>query len=715
MRSLRVSSLAALATLAGPVLVGACFSDPPPSSSVPVIECKVGATLEPAADVVLHVDDDPTLATLRADLAADLAILWGTPVTIATGAPDGSHAHAIWLSTSDAAKAKLAPGPGYAMKREGADVVVTAADPKNLEYAGYALLEELGVRFFHPKSTFLPSFGGPRLPAALDVKRAAWVKSRGIQVHTLHPLEWFPPFMVPSAENLADAKLFVDWLVHTGQNHVQWAMLSSIDFDAYRPHAQAIVDYAHARGVTVGINVQLVGAGSLQNNYVLVKDATGWQAQLEANLDRLLTIGFDSVDLSLGEFFGTDPQSIIDWLTHATQYVAAKKPDVHVNVHNHVGNYENLYVDYQGKKVFYYHLPQYADPNLGQTVHTIAFFDLYRDWGTYAHPNFFFQRDYLMAQLPTRRVRYYPESAYWIGADIDVPLFLPEYVHARWNDVHGLAEDVAKAGLPPLEGHLMFSSGHEWGTWMTDYLTAKMLWEPEQPLSHFFSHVGGAFGSCAGDVSDVLAQLTALQDHWLFDRRLAAYVQGENGTLDVGYSIGIESHPKRIAFEDVLAMDAPARAKFTEDVVTGLEAMTEELRPLERAMESRCAVVDPALGPWCRELRDGVVVDRLRSEHAAALYRAILAHAAKGDPEPSFQTAVAARTKAVTVIARREKEYRFTDGRATNAYPNPTVYAFGYLRPAHDACYWVRQEKQARLLIDEGIPAPIASLPSCQE
>jgi hypothetical protein len=105
----------------------------------------------------------------------------------------------------------------------------------------------------------------------------------------------------------------------------------------------------------------------------------------------------------------------------------------------------------------------------------------------------------------------------------------------------------------------------------------------------------------------------------------------------------------------------------------------------------------------------------LRAVHAAGLYRAIVTRAAKRDPEPYFQLAVTARTKAVAVIARREREYRFTDGRATDAYPNPTVYAFGYLRPAHDACYWARQEKQARLLLDEGIPAPIASLPSCQE
>lgn len=721
-RSVFVLSLAPLSLASLALLAVSCSADPDPAPTpIPVVECKLGDGLEPVDDVAVYVDDDAAYAQLRADLATDLGAMWGKPVTIASGAPDGKHAHSIWLSTSTAAQAQVPPpasAAGYAMKRIGGDVFVTATDPQNLVFGGYALLEELGARFFHAKQTFLPPLGGARLPPTLDVTRSPWVKSRGIQVHTLHPLEWMAPFLSPSSENLADAKLFVDWLVHTGQNHLQWVLVSTVDYDTFRPHAQAIVDYAHARGVTVGINLQLSGSGSLQNNFILVSDANGWQAQMESQLDRLLQVSFDSIDLSLGEFFGTEPQMVIDWLSHATAYVRTKAPKVEVNVHNHVGNYANLFVPYAGKTVYYYHLPQYADPDLGQTVHTVAFFDLYRDWGTYAHPDFHFQRDYVFEQLaatPPRRVSYYPESAYWIGADVDVPLFLPEYVHARWLDISSLARDVRAKGLPPLERHLMFSSGHEWGYWMTDYLAAKMLWEPEQPLDHFFAHVGAAFGSCNAEVTRVLSELTKLQDQYLFDRRLAAYVQGENATLDIGYAIGIESHPKRIAFETVLAMNEGDRAAFATDVVGGLEAMAKAIAPLERAMESRCIEAAPAIAPWCRELRDGVAVDRARAEHSAALYRAILARAAKRDPEPDFAAAKAASATAQTIVTRREKDYRFDAERSWGVYANPTIYDFGYLRPAHAVCYWVRQEKQVRLLLDEGIAAPTASLPSCQE
>src|SRR5262249_45248982 len=133
---------------------------------------------------------------------------------------------------------------------------------------GYALLDALGIRFFHPKQELVPTLPGPRFPAALDVTRAPWVKVRGLQFHTLHPIEYFDVFNQPGDANLADAQRVIDWLVKTGQNHLQWVLLSTVDFDAWAPHAQAILDYAHARNVTVAAVVQTWGGSSLQNNYV---------------------------------------------------------------------------------------------------------------------------------------------------------------------------------------------------------------------------------------------------------------------------------------------------------------------------------------------------------------------------------------------------------------------------------------------------------------
>ncbi len=708
------------------VLVALLSCDTSGTEVDPVIACDSAALVArgdafAASDVALHVErgGDPLLDPVAADVSSYLGKMWSGAFAASDSAPDFSKRLTIWISaTSEARAAAGFTAPtGYAIVRQdppsGARVIVTANDSANLAFGAYALLEELGARFFHPKDELVPVLSSPRVPPGLNVQRATTFATRGIQLHTLHPIEYMHTFQEPSDEHLADAKRFVDWLVKTGQNYFQWAELATVDFASWIPYAQSIVTYAHSRGVRVGAMVQVWGGASLQNNYVLVTNANAWQSQMDAALDKIMVVGWDAVALALGEFISADPQTVIDWLNHAVDHVTTVSPSTRVDVQNHVGNYPNLYVQYQGQTVYYYHLPQFADPRLGQMVHTLSLFDVYRDWATYKHADFHLQHDYMLAEVPTRRVGYFPESAYWISADIDVPLFLPEFLQARWNDVHGLTEEIAQKGLPPLETHLMFSSGHEWNYWLTDYLTAKMLWEPEKPLSYFISHYADAFGSCGSDIGSAVSSFTDLQTHYLFDERLLPYVQGENATVDEGYLLGYETHPKRVAFEAVLAMSAGDRSTFATSVVSELEAFAAASISIESAIAARCRGMDAGAAPFCAELWDGVEVTRLRASQSAALYRSILDRAAGGDGKADLSRAQSFTSLAGKVVARREPHYRFPLHDLVDAYPNVTAYAFGYLRTAHTLCYWTRQEMQVETLLETGSPAGVSALPGC--
>jgi hypothetical protein len=675
-----------------------------------------------ASDVALNVEKagDPLLDRVSTDMASYLGKLWSGSFTAVDAAPDFSKKLTIWITTS--AEARIEAGftqqGGYGIVRQdppgGTRILVVANDAKNLAFGAYALLEELGVRFFHPMEEVVPTLPRPYVPHTLHVMRQPAFRERGLQLHTLHPIEYFHVFNEPSDEHLAEAKRFVDWLVETGQNYFQWAELSTVDFASWRPYAQSIVDYAHSRGVRVGALAQIWGGASLQNNYVLVKTETDWQQQMDTELDQLMTVGWDTVELALGEFISADPQEVIDWMNHATDHILSAHPSVEVNAQIHVGNYSNLYVQYQGQTVYYYHLPEFADARLGQTVHTLSLFDLYRDWGTYKEPDFHFQHDYIMQELPTRRVSYFPESAYWISADDDVPLFLPEYLQARWNDVHGLVADAKNAGLPPVDGHLLFSSGHEWNYWLTDYLTAKMEWEPDQPLSYFVDHYARVYGSCASDIGSAVDSLVELQNHYLFDERLLAYVQGENATVDEGYVLGYETHPKRVPFEDVLAMSADDRRTFDENVVSEVEAYAAAVKPLEDTVAARCRGMTAfSAVSFCDELWDGFEADRLRASQSAALYRAMFDLASGGDGKADLARAKQYTALAAKVVARREPHYRFPLHDLVDAYPNATSFPFGYLRTVHTLCYWKRQEMQVEALMQDGTPASVSTLPGC--
>ncbi len=704
----------------------ACTSSPPPSPPA-VVACDStvpasGSESFPATDVGVYVESsDPILAPVRADVVSYLGQMWGAAPSASGAAPDGSGRLSIWISSSPAAAAALGTtiGEGYALRRIDAGgkttLLVYANDAGDVAAGAYALLEELGCRFFHPKQELVPHLVAAFVPTSLQEWRRPAASRRGLQPHTLHPIEYFATFMEPSEANLVDAKAFIDWLVKTGQNYVQWPLLSTVNWSTWKPYVTSLLAYAHGRGVRVGASIEIWGGSALQNNYVLVNDANNWQPEMEAGLDKLLEIPWDVVDLTMGEFVSTGPQAIIDWLNHATTYVLSRSPATQVNVENHVGNYPQLWVKYEGQAVFYYHLPQFCDARLGQSVHTLSLFDLYRDWATYAHPNFWLQHDYLLQEIPTRRVSYFPESAYWISADIDVPLFLPEHLYARWIDIHNLSAELADRGLPGLEGHLEFMSGHEWGYWLTDYLVAKMLWEPSKPFEYFLTRYTSAFGSCGSDVQTALEQYVALQTKYLFDQRLLAYVQGENGTVDLGYLAGLETHPKRIEFEELLPMTEAQRTSFESTVLAGLDAFAAQSGAIEGTIAARCRGADGAIAPWCDELRDGVSIGRLRAQHAALLYRAILSYARGdgGSAASQLSQAGAITQQAAQVVAGREGQYRFDVQRETGQYSNPTVYDFGYLRQAHTQCYWQRREDQVAFIMQNGTPESLSTLRTC--
>jgi hypothetical protein len=163
-------------------------------------------------------------------------------------------------------------------------------------------------------------------------------------------------------------------------------------------------------------------------------------------------------------------------------------------------------------------------------------------------------------------------------------------------------------------------------------------------------------------------------------------------------------------------MTGAERDAFEQSVLVPLEGMATELAPLVASAKSLCGSSTAREKPWCAELEDGLEVLLRRSEHAAALYRAVLG-TVRGDGSGMTQLdrATMARTQAAEVIARREAAYRGPLDRFVGAYENPTVYKFGVMRQAHTQCFWTRQEQQARAVITvHEAPSPL-DLPGCLE
>ncbi len=122
-------------------------------------------------------------------------------------------------------------------------------------------------------------------------------------------------------------------------------------------------------------------------------------------------------------------------------------------------------------------LTHYCSHNVGALAHTVQLYSLDDPAPTYNGESFKHIEDYIFWQAEKRDVMFFGESAYWIGYDVDVPLFLPLYANRRLHDYRYLAAKEAEARVT-LEGMTLFDSGWEWGYWLNDVVAARGMWDP---------------------------------------------------------------------------------------------------------------------------------------------------------------------------------------------------------------------------------------------
>ncbi|MFZ5479428.1 MAG: hypothetical protein ACOZNI_21870, partial [Myxococcota bacterium] len=504
---------------------------------------------------------------------------------------------------------------------------------------------------------------GAGLAGAPDVPR------RGIHLHTLHPIEGYYDFWEGDPARAAQV---IDWVVKNRGDHLQWVALEdALEADAdWKAQQAAIVAAAHARGLTTGLGIQLYGASNLQLAFDLVDDPGSPEeerASMEPRLDTV-DVGFDLWNLSFGEFSGTDPESFITSANTAYDALSARGGEVAATIH--VGNYEDLRVEWEGEEMLYYFLVQFADPGITPWVHSVMFYDLYEDAGqAYHHDEFDEHRAFLEERVASGEPHgYFPETAYWVAFDNSVPQYDPLYVRSRWVDLDGLRE------VGTLQQHVLFSSGWEWGYWQNDVGALRMSYDRDLGWEDAFR---GMFAD--DDVADAVIALTEVQHRWLLEGRLAAYVAGRDDFIDLGDALDIHSQPDRLEFDEVTADD---------------QALVDDLAAL--AADTR-GVLDtlPSGDAWVDEVRDGVEVDALRAEFAAAAWGAAVAKA-RGEAA-SASDAAAILEDARAVVTRRHAALHDPQGeRLITHGDNATLYDYGYLLRADELCFWERELEQLR-------------------
>jgi hypothetical protein len=566
----------------------------------------------------------------------------------------------------------------FQLERSGDGVVVHAHDALGAQYGVAAALEAYGYRFRHPHDPLVPD--APVLGEVDPAVHAPETRVRGLQLHTLHPIEGYYATWEPDGGD--DARAIVDWLIKNRGNYLQWVALDDIMDPArhaeWQQSTRALIDYAHARGVRVGLNLQLFGQSNLQNAFDL--DDTSL-AQVHERLPLVTQdLPFDSYALSFGEFFDADPQVFIDSVDAVRDELRADAPAAEMHAVVHVGDTQR--VTYMGQDTLYYFLVQYADPSIIPDIHTVMFYDLFEPaGGAYHHADFAEHRAYLRSRMCAGQpVAYFPETAYWIAFDDSVPQAEPLYVRNRWLDLDRLRA----SGCGPLDTHLLFSSGWEWGYWLHD--TTALRASYELPPS-WQALIDRELAPDLAGAAPVVEQLVELQHTALMDAGLAPYVAGRDAAIDAGRLLGIVSQPDRVTFDDLATL--ADWSAFRAQVLAPLAAYARALDAL---------AVDVPDTRWGRELADGIAVDRLRAHFVGAAYEAQLAQLAGDRAGAAAQLAIAHRllAEAQAIVRGRHADLHDPHGRrlVEQHAPNHTFYAFGYLAMADTLCYWARELAQ---------------------
>ncbi len=589
----------------------------------------------------------------------------------------------------------------YRLDAKGKQVTAQGGGVLGRQYAAWHALELFGYRYTNPWYAHVPeklnepSTDGTGRDFAPELK-----KRRGLHLHTLHPTEQYQYVWEPSAKNLEGALRTVDFVVKNRGNYLQWCALDNIDAqsasanknpDDYQPwaeHTRAITSFAHAHGVKTGIALQLFGESNLQYAFDLIDHNVGDVVpEIERRLHVLLDgNGFDTLNLSFGEFFEADVDTFVGRVNEAYAAMQRVQPGVEVTATIHVGNYENLRVSYMGEEVLYYFLVKFADPAIVPWVHTTMFYNLYEDAGlAYLHEEFDEHRDYLESLLAQDKVAgYFPESSYWVAFDINVPLYLPLYIRSRHLDLTRLTK---------LDDHVLFSSGWEWGYWLTDAATLRLTYTRAEKWDDVVKEIFSGWGETGAKASSLISRLGEAQHRALILERLTAYIVGRDAIIDGGDTLGIFSQPDRYEFTQVLALSPEERAAFRATVVDRLKVHADELTALAEEAEAL-----PEDDRVMKELLDGVVVTASRARFAHTVWKAaadfgdgleVDALLEEADTELAFGGAV--------TLQRRTKLWHHTPVQLVQeVQTNATFYLYGYLREADTLCFWQRERNQLR-------------------
>ncbi|GAB5034062.1 Hypothetical protein NocV09_01700240 [Nannochloropsis oceanica] len=571
-------------------------------------------------------------------------------------------------------------------------------------------------------------------------------------------------------EMVPDVSRFFEWSVAHRLNRIEWILLGNRRWGdlVASPLRQARLRFLAGLGQGMGLMVGVDDPIAFQQQHSWVMTTTlapeAWQvASVMERVDWLIggaNFDFLSTEAGFSEFSAPDDKLMLRLLNVFASHVNGTwGKEATVKVHCSSNQFCKHFQDPRTDTPLNFNfLPSYAGPEMGVLPHTVQAYALDDpSAGVYGNNNFSFMADYIRWEGGQggarggeegfrRQVHFYPETAYFINVDIDVPLFLPVYAERRLHDLLLLAGMEEKEGFR-LAGTWNFDSGWEWGYWLNDIIMAASMWNPTQ-----FQEVegekdycsGGKSNSCGRNVTlkafqraveqalrqlpptvraqmaEWVADLVHFQYHTLLLGELGdeasvpspnqiklsgiAYLCGKDTWVELPRRLGLTfTQPDYVGFDEHNHPDYP----HVQPLLAYMRARTATLHAKGAALVAALAEsldkLSPHLLEHLQEMRDGIHLQALRAHHIALLYEATspASMAIDSSQERKEQRQLllaegrAVLEKATDVVRDREKQYHAPMGRIAGWRENPTVYHWDYLWSVKSLYFWWRDQGRA--------------------
>lgn len=305
----------------------------------------------------------------------------------------------------------------------------------------------------------------------------------------------------------------------------------------------------------------------------------------------------------------------------------------------------------------------------------------------------------LLKEMKQRETWYYPESAYWVTFDNSVPMLLLPYLSARLSDI----DTCVKYNVP---GHITFSSGWEWGYWLTDWSIARWSWQysvdgnavPRTPTDG----IEKIFGNPA--ITNQIKGQLALQQRYLKDKELLRWLAASTVTDELPFGFNKAFQPRPHDLYKAIRRKIPIERvnEYRQTALPDLKTFADSTLSLLKSTRTRGLAVDSQRTPLFTELMAGLWMTATRAQHKYLTLEYLLEKRAaklehrKYKQETLLDSAVAIRLKMMPLVQEMETKYRYPLNRIAREMKSYTSYDFGYLYTVSKLHFWEREEEQAR-------------------